>query len=163
MADKWLSSRSSTRDDSFNNINNTNMDSNNTILESKANITVRANPEVEVNVQNSEVAALDNNNATLSNITTSQSQDLLTTVMAAIQAESIKQTAAFQTEVAKLTETLKAQFRQENKKLATSLTERFEAPNAKLRKEFNAKLQHEIQGVSDRADILKRDTDHGSL
>jgi hypothetical protein len=47
-----------------------------------------------------------------------------------------------------LTETLKAQFKQENKKLATSLTERFEAANTKLREEFNAKLQHEIQNVS---------------
>jgi hypothetical protein len=29
-----------------------------------------------------------------------------------------------------------------------------------LRDEFNIKLQHEIQGVSDRADILRRDTEH---
>jgi hypothetical protein len=53
--------------------------------------------------------------------------------MAAIQAESCKQTAAFHTEVAKLRETLKAQLSQENEKLAAILTERFEAANAKLR------------------------------
>jgi len=58
-------------------------------------------------VQNSEVATNDSNNATLSNIT-SQLQDLLATVMTAIQAESTKQKAAFQTEVAKLTELLHA-------------------------------------------------------
>ena len=63
--------------------------------------------------------------------------------------------AAFPTEVAKLTEILKAQFKQENYKIATSLAERFEAANTKQRKEFNAKLQHEIQGVSDSIDILK--------
>jgi hypothetical protein len=38
--------------------------------------------------------------------------------------------------------------------------ERYQAANTKLREEFNAKLQHEIQGVSDREDILKRDTEH---
>jgi hypothetical protein len=53
------------------------------------------------------VAANDSNNATMSNIT-SQLQDLLTTVMAAVQAESTKQTAAFHKEVAKLTEPLNA-------------------------------------------------------
>jgi hypothetical protein len=50
----------------------------------------------------------------MSNITTSQLQDLFATVMTAIQTESNKQTAAFQTEVAKLTETLRTQFKQEN-------------------------------------------------
>jgi hypothetical protein len=45
---------------------------------------------VEGGVQNSEVAAHDSNNATLSNITTLQLQDLLATVMTAIQAESSK-------------------------------------------------------------------------
>jgi ABC-type transporter Mla subunit MlaD len=129
-------------------------------LESEANITVRANPIVEGGVQNSEVAAHDSNNATLSNITTLQLQDLLATVMTAIQAESSKQMAAVKTEVAKLAETLKAQFRQENEKLTTSLTERFEAANAKLREEFNVKLQHEIQGVSDRVNTLKRGIEH---
>jgi len=112
-------------------------------------------------VQNSEVTVHDSNNATLSNITTLQLQDLLTTVMTAIQAESCKQTAAFQTEIAKLTETLKAHLSQENEKLATSLTESFEAANTKLREEFNVKFQHEIQGVSGKIDILKRDTEHG--
>jgi len=63
-------------------------------------------------------------------------------------------------EVAKLTETLKAQFKDENGKLAAILTERCEAANTTLREEFNVKLQHEIQGVSDRVDILKRDTEH---
>jgi DNA anti-recombination protein RmuC len=82
--------------------------------------------------------------------------------MAAIQAESSRQTAAFQTELVKLKETLKAQFKQENEKLTTSLTERFEAANKKLREEFNDKLQHEIQDVSDRVDMLKRDTEHGT-
>jgi hypothetical protein len=94
----------------------------------------------------------------LPNITTSQLQYLLATVMTAIQAESSKQTAAFQTEVAKLTETLETKFRQENERLATSLTERFEAANAKLREEFNVELQQEIQCVSEKVDILKRDT-----
>jgi hypothetical protein len=41
---------------------------------------VRENPAVEVNVQNSEITALDNNNANGSNITTAQLQDLLATV-----------------------------------------------------------------------------------
>ena len=121
---------------------------------------MRANPTVEFSVQNSEVTAHASNNATLSDITL-QIQDLLATVMAAIQAENSKQTAAFQTEVAKLTETIKAQFKQENEKLAASLTERFEAVNTKLIEEFNVKLQHEIQGVSDRTDTLKSDTEHG--
>jgi hypothetical protein len=95
------------------------MDSNSTYLESEADITARANPTVEVGVQNSEVTSHDSNIATVSNITTSRLEDLLTTVMAAIQAESCKQTAAFQTEVAKLTENLKAQLSQENEKLAS--------------------------------------------
>jgi hypothetical protein len=121
-------------EDSFNNVDNINMDRNSTNLESEANITMRANLIVEVSVQNSEVAAHDSNNATLSNITTSKLQDLLVTVMAAIQVESTKQTAAFPTEVAKLTEILKAQFKQENEKIATSLAERFEAANTKQRR-----------------------------
>jgi hypothetical protein len=133
------------------------MDSNNKYLESGADIAVRADPTV----QNLVVTTEDNNNATLSNISTSHLQDLLATVMTAIQAESSKQTAAFQTEVAKLMETLKMQFRQENEKLAASLTERFEAANAKLREEFNVKLKYEIQGVSERVDTLRRDTEHG--
>jgi len=116
---------------------------------------VSANPTVEVGVQNSEF------NTNLSNITISQLQDLLATVMTAIQTESSKQTAAFQTEVSKLTENLEAKCRQENEKLAANLTERFEAANAKLREEFNAKLQHEIQCVSERLDILQTDTEHG--
>ena len=94
---------------------------------------------MEVSVQNSEVAAHNSNKATLSNITTSQLQDLLATVMAAIQVKNTKQTAAFPTEVAKLTENLKAQFKQENDKIAASLAERFEASNTKQRKEFNAR------------------------
>jgi len=61
--------------------------------------------------------------AALSSIATSQLQDLLATVMAVTHADSTQQTAAFQIEVAKLTQTLQAQFRQENEKLATSLTE----------------------------------------
>jgi len=151
MADRWLRSRSSMRnEDSFNNVDNINMNNDNTNLESEANITVRANPLVEVSVQNFEVVAHDSNKATLSNITTSQLQDLLTTVMAAIQVKSTKQTAAIPTEVAKLTEIPKAHFKQENYKIATSLAERFEAANTKWREEFNAKLQHEIQGVSNR-------------
>jgi hypothetical protein len=121
---------------------------------------VKANPVVEVNMQDSELTTFSSDNATMSNITTSQLQDLLATVMTAIQTESNKQTAAFQTEVAKLTETLRTQFKQENEKLAASLTERFEAANAKLREEFNVKLQHEIQGVSNRVDTLSRDTEH---
>jgi phosphopantetheine adenylyltransferase len=64
---------------------------------------------------------------------TPQLQDLFATVMTAIQTEGNKQTASFQAEVAKLTETLKMQFKQENEKLAASLTERFEAANTKLR------------------------------
>jgi hypothetical protein len=132
MAERWLRNRSGTRDEgSFDNAENIDMDSNSTYLE--ADITVRANPTVEVGVNNSEVTAHDTTNATLPNIT-SQLQDLLTTVMAAIQTESCKQTAAFQTEVAKLIEPLKAQLCQENEKLAASLTERFEAVNTKLRK-----------------------------
>jgi predicted amino acid-binding ACT domain protein len=114
-----------------------NMNSDNTCLESEADIAVRADPIVEVSILNSEAAAHDSNNATLANITTSQLQDLLTTVMTAIKAESSKQTAAFQAEMTKLTETLKVQFKQENEKLAASLTERFEAANVKLREEFN--------------------------
>ena len=88
---------------------------------------------MEVSVQNFEVAAHDSNNATLSNITTSKLQDLLVTVMAAIQVESTKQTVAFPTEVAKLTEIVKEQFKQENEKIATSLAEIFEAANIKQR------------------------------
>jgi hypothetical protein len=58
----------STRDEeSFDNLD---MDCNNTYFESEANITARANLTVEASVQNSEVAANDSNNATLSNITT---------------------------------------------------------------------------------------------
>ena len=72
--------------------------------------------------------------AALSSIATSLLQDLLAIVMAVIQAESIQQTAAFQTEVAELTQTLQAQFRQENEKLTTSLTEKFEATNTKTKR-----------------------------
>ena len=109
---------------------------------------MRANRTVKVSVQNSKVTAHDSNNATLSDITISRLQDLLATVMTASQAESCKQMAAFQTEVAKLTDTLKAQLSQENEKLAASLTERFEAANTKLREDFSVKLQHELQSVS---------------
>ena len=77
-------------EESFDNVDNLDMDSNNTYFESAANITARANLTVEVSVQNSDVAANDNNNATLSNITTSQLQDLLATVMAAVQNESTR-------------------------------------------------------------------------
>ena len=156
MAQRRFRSRSGTGDEEINDkTDNIDMNSNNTYLESGADIAVGANPTVE-----SLVVTTHDNNATLSNIT-SHLQDLLATVMTAIQAESSKQTAAFQREVAKLTETLKMQFRQENEKLAASLTERFEAANAKLREEFNVKLKHEIQGVSERVDALKRETEHG--
>jgi hypothetical protein len=42
--------------------------------------------------------------------------------MAAIGVQSTKQTAAFQTEITKLTENLKAQFKQENEKLNHQFT-----------------------------------------
>jgi predicted DNA-binding protein (UPF0251 family) len=58
-------------------------------------------------------------------------QDLLAIIMAVIQDEITQQTAAFQIEVAKLTQTLQARLRQENEKLATSLTGRFEAASTK--------------------------------
>jgi hypothetical protein len=60
--------------------------------------------------------------------------------MTVIGAQSTKQTASFQTEVTKLTENLKAQFKQENEKLTTSLPEGLEAANKKLREKFNDKL-----------------------
>ena len=125
-------------EDSFDNADSTDMDNNSTYLASEADITVRTNPTLEVSVQNSEVTAYDSNNATLSNIT-SQLQDLFATVMTANR----------------------AQLRQENEKLVASLSERFETANKKLREEFNVKLQHEIQSVSERVDILKRDSEHG--
>ena len=56
------------------------MDRNSTYLESEADIVMSANPTVEVGVKNSEFST------NLSNITTSQLQDLLATVMTAIQA-----------------------------------------------------------------------------
>jgi DNA anti-recombination protein RmuC len=159
MAEKWLRRRSGTHSEGSAD-NAENMDSSSTFFESEADVTVRANPAVEVGVQNAEITTHDSDNATLSNITTAQLQDLLTTVMAAIQAESCKQTAAFQSEISKLTETLKVQLSQEGEKLAASLTKRFEAANAKFREEFNGKLQQEIQGVSGKVDKLKRDTEH---
>ena len=156
MAERWLRSRSGQCDEvDPDNAVNVNMDNNSTHLQSETDITVDANPTVEVGVQNSKFST------TLPNITTSQLQDLLATVMTAIQAESSKQTAAFQTEVAKLTETLETKFRQENERLETSLTEKFEAANAKLREEFNVKLQQEIQCVSEKVNILKKDAEHG--
>jgi predicted DNA-binding protein (UPF0251 family) len=51
--------------------------------------------------------------------------------MAVIQDEITQQTAAFQIEVTKLTQTLQARMRQENEKIATSLTGRFEAASTK--------------------------------
>jgi len=156
MAERWLRSRSGSCDEvDPDNAVNVDMDNNSTYLQLETDIAVGANPTVEVGVQNSKFST------TLPNITTSQLQDLLATVMTDIQAESSKQTVAFQTEVAKLTETLETKFRQETERLATSLTERFEAANAKLREEFNVKLQQEIQCVSEKVDILKRDTEHG--
>ena len=68
----------------------------------------------------------------------------------------------FKIEVAKLTENLKMQFRQENEKLAASLTESFEAASAKLREEFHVKLEHEFQGISETVDAIKRDTEHST-
>ena len=97
------------------------MDSYNIDLESGAYISVRTNPTA----QNLIVTTHDNSNAKLSNISTSRLQDLFTNVMTAIQAENSKQTAAFQTEVAKLTENLKMQFRQGNEKLTASFIEIF--------------------------------------
>jgi DNA anti-recombination protein RmuC len=111
-------------------------------------------------VQNSEVASDDSSNAKLINITASQLQDLIATLMTSIQTESCKQTAVFQAEVAKQTETLKAQFKQENEKLSARLSERFEAASTKLREECNSKLQYEIQSVSGRVGTLKRDHEH---
>ena len=68
MAQRRLRSRSGTRDEEINdNADNIDMDSNNTYLESGADIAVGANPTV----QNLVVTTHDNNNATLSNITTS--------------------------------------------------------------------------------------------
>ena len=65
MAQRWPRSRSGTRDEgSFDNTGNIDLDSNSTYLESKADITVRANPTVEISVQNWEVTAHDSNNAT---------------------------------------------------------------------------------------------------
>ena len=126
MADRWLRSWSGQCDEvDPDNAVNVNMDNNSMYIQSRTDITVGANPTVEVSVQNSKFFT------TLPNIT-SQLQDLLATVMTVIQAESSKQTAAFQTEVAKLTETLETKFIQENERLETSLTERFEAANAKL-------------------------------
>jgi hypothetical protein len=140
MAERWLRIRSDTHSEgSFDNAEN--RDSNSTYFESEADVTMRAIPEVEVGEQNAEVTTRDSNNATLSNITTAQLQDLHSTVMAAIQAESCKQTAAFQSEVSKLTETPKVQLSQEGEKLAASLTERYEAANAKFREELNGKSQ----------------------
>jgi len=52
---------------SFDNADNVDLDSNSKYLE--ADITVTANTAVEGGVQNSEVAAHDSHNATLSNIT----------------------------------------------------------------------------------------------
>jgi len=66
VAERWLRSRSGTCDGV-----NVDMDSNSTYLESEADIAVSANPTAEVGVQNSELSN------TLSNITTSQLQDLL--------------------------------------------------------------------------------------
>jgi hypothetical protein len=132
----------------------------NIIVETEANSAVKANPVVEVNIQGAEFTNLSSDNAAMSNVTTSQLQDLFAAVMAAIQTESNKQTAAFQTEIVKMTETLKAQFQQENEKLAASLTERFEAANGRLREEFNVKLQQEIQGVSKKVDTLSSDIEH---
>ena len=133
MAERWLRSWTGPRDQgSFDDADKIDLDSESTYLGSEATITVRANPTGEGSLQNSVVAAHNSDNATLANITTLQLQDLLATVMTAIQAESSKQTAAFQTELAKLTETLKAQFRQQNEKLAASLTEKFEVANTKL-------------------------------
>ena len=98
MAERWLRSRTGPRDqDSFNDADNIDLDSEGTYLGSEVTITVRANPTGEGSVQNSVVAARDSDNATLANITTLQLQDLLVTVMTAIQVESSKQTAAFQT------------------------------------------------------------------
>jgi len=114
---------------------------------------------VEFIVQNSEVASQGKNHAILNN-TTTQLQDSFATVIAAIEAQSARQTAAFKTEITKLTANLKAQLKQENEKLATSLPEILEAANTKLRDKFNDKLQDEIRGVPDRVDILKRDTAH---
>jgi len=75
-------------------------------------------------------------------------------------AQITKKTAAFQTELATLMEKLKAQFKQENEKLVINLPERFEASGRKLREKFNSKLHDETQDVSDRVDILNRDTAH---
>ena len=73
MAERWLRSRSGTRDEgSFDKAENMDMYSNSTYLESEADITVRENPTVEVGLKNWEVTAHASNNAALSNITTSK-------------------------------------------------------------------------------------------
>jgi len=115
---------------------NRDIDSNSTYLETETNITVTANPAVEGGGQNSEVAAHGSSKATLSNITALKLQDILATVMTAIQAEGSKQTAVVKTEIAKLAETIKAQFRQETEKHVASLTDRFEAANENCEKNW---------------------------
>jgi len=76
MAETWLRSRTGACDRlNPDNAVNVDMDSNSTYFESETDIAVSANPTVGVGVQNSEFST------TLSNITTSQLQDLLATVM----------------------------------------------------------------------------------
>jgi hypothetical protein len=71
MTDRCHRSRSDKRDEgSFDNVDSLGMDSNNAYIDLEANITVRANPVAEINVQNYEFDAHDRNNAILSNITT---------------------------------------------------------------------------------------------
>jgi hypothetical protein len=91
MAERPLRSRSRTRDeDSSDSVSNMNFTRDNIIVKSEANSTVKANPVMEVNTQNTEVAVFNSDNATISYITTSPLQDLFATVMTAIQTESNK-------------------------------------------------------------------------
>ena len=83
MAEILLRCWSGTRDvEIIDNGDNRDTESNNIYLESGAYIAVRENPTV----QNLVVTTHDNNNTTLTNISTSHLQHLLENVMTAIQA-----------------------------------------------------------------------------
>ena len=185
MADRWLrsTSRSSSVGSDAGSAQNVDREADNaTCSDFEADITVRENPVTEMIEGNSDfmptVKEIINSNVNVNvestNISANQIQDMLQTVMAAIQSEGIKQTAALEARLtaesnkqiellnAKLTSavgSLKRELKEENEKFAASLIERFESANAKLREEFNSKLQSGIQFVSDKVDSLRNDTE----
>ena len=142
-----------------------------TCFESNDELTVRENPAWEQAEQNVNIVVTSNDNVTISidsnlekvNMSATQLQELLATLMQTVQSEICKQAASLvatmDSKLACAIENLKSELRYENEKLAESLIARSESANAAIREEFNAKFSSEIRVGSDKVDDVSRNAE----